>query len=33
MSAERIKAVTELIFITLAAIWVVIIWIGMWRIG
>ena len=30
MSTERIQAVTDLIFMILAAIWVIIIWHGMW---
>jgi hypothetical protein len=33
MSNERMKAVSDLVFIVLSAIWVIIIWAGMWRGG
>jgi hypothetical protein len=33
MSTERMKAATDLIFMILVAIWVAIIWIGMWHGG
>jgi hypothetical protein len=31
MSTERMRAITDLIFMVLAAVWVIIIWIGMWN--